>query len=630
MLDAMRKRASSWLVRVLLGVLIVSFAIWGIGDIFLGSSSSGVVAEVGDLEVDVRDVDRAFEDRLAQLRQSLGGAIDRQQAMAFGLLNQAVQSQVAERLVDMHGRELDIGVADEQIRQAIQSDPLFRGAGGYDRGRLDIFLRSQGISEARLIDETREQIRRRSLLLAMTGLDEVPATLGRELHEFRNQQRRATALIVDNRSVEVEDPDEPTLQAYLEANQDRYQAPDYRRGVVVGLEPDDLVDEIAVDDARLRETYEQRRAGLTRPERRKLAQLLAPDEATAMRLAEKIDGGASLADVAEEAAADGVSYSTIGPVSRADLPDALAEAAFALSEDAVSAPVQSDFGFHLFRLIEVEEGSVVPFEDASAEIEAELKRRDAANQLPDLAARLDDEIAAGESLEVAAESLGLELTAVDPIDAQGRRKDGGGTIDLAPAILRAFFGGETGDTSLLEETEAGYFMYRVDEVEAARPLSLDEARERLVADWREEQQAAAGKTLADELLGRASEGATFRALADERPDSVRVEESGPMLRTEGGGTAVLGREAVQKLFDTDQGRLADETVEVAGGWAVLRNEEIIDAEPPEDLDELSFELSQQMQGDLLVEYEGSLRLQYPVSINERALSVFVDQADPQG
>jgi peptidyl-prolyl cis-trans isomerase D len=80
MLDAMRKRASSWFVRALLLVLIASFAVWGIGDLFMGRQDVEVAATVGDVEVPLREVDRAFENDRQALSEQLGVPIDRQQA----------------------------------------------------------------------------------------------------------------------------------------------------------------------------------------------------------------------------------------------------------------------------------------------------------------------------------------------------------------------------------------------------------------------------------------------------------------------------------------------------------------------------------------------------------------------
>ena len=116
MLDAMRNQASSWVVRGLLVLLILSFAIWGIGDVFFGPRGGQTIAEVGDLEVTGTEVNREFDDQINRFRQQFNTPLDRGQAVAFGLLNQAMQAKIAQRLVDMHGLDLGLGVADSSVR----------------------------------------------------------------------------------------------------------------------------------------------------------------------------------------------------------------------------------------------------------------------------------------------------------------------------------------------------------------------------------------------------------------------------------------------------------------------------------------------------------------------------------
>ena len=628
MLSAMRKNSSSWTVRILLGIMIVSFAVWGIGDVFLGAGNSATVAEVGDLEVDVNDVNRAFEARYQQFNRQLGGAIDRQGAMAFGLLDQAVQNEIAQRLVDMHGLELGIGVADSEIRDTIQNNPAFRGAGGFDRTSLEFYLRSQGLTEVQLIDNIREEIRRRAILQAITSITPVSKTLQDTLNEYRNEQRLGTAMIIDASAIEVAEPEDSVLVTYLSENQDQYQSPEYRTGAAIRLEPADLVDEIAVDETELREVYDLRIDQYTTPEERKLGQLLAPDGAVAQEVKEALAEAEDFASLAEQFKDKGVSYSAIGPVRQADLPEGLAQAAFALEAGAISEPVASDFGHHIFNVIEIEEGSQVPFEEVRDELSHELALDLATQQLPDLAAKLDDEIAAGESLEAAAETLQLNLLNIPATGRDGQRKDSGGAEDDGPGyeVLGAMFGAEVDETSLLEETSSGgYFVYRVDSIEEARPLAIEEARTNVLNDWLEAERQTAARALATNLLGQIQEGRALDALAEEHGEVVSIKDIQPLLRSDSGAMSGISREAVAALFDTEEGKFASEPVAVGNGFALIRNDEIIAAAKEGDAIVDAEEIAVARRNDILSEYEQSLRVRYPISVNQRALEVFYQE-----
>ena len=329
MLDAMRKRASSWVVRVLLGLLIVSFAVWGIGDIFLGSQGGTVVAEVGDIEITAREVNRELDNQIQNLSAQFNTNIDRRQALAFGLLDQSVQREVARKLVDMHAKDLDLGVADDTVRTTITENPLYRSDAGFDRERLELVLRSQGLTEDSYIQQVKEELRRERIIGALSGLVEVPETMAAEIYRYRNEERSGTLLRIEASSIEVEDPDEDTLASYLAENQGAYEAPEYRSGALVIIDPSDIADEIDIGAAELQDAYEARLDGYTTPERRRVGQLLASDKAVIEKARDAIVEGATLADVAESMKDDGLSYSSIGPLAKGDLPSSLGDPIFA-------------------------------------------------------------------------------------------------------------------------------------------------------------------------------------------------------------------------------------------------------------------------------------------------------------
>lgn len=626
MLNAMRKQASSLSVKILLGALIVSFAVWGIGDVFLGGHGGATVAEVGNLEVDVDDVNREFEQNYQQFNRSLGGAIDRQSAISFGLLDQAVQSQIAERLVDQHSLDLGLGVADDEIRAVIQRDPTFGGPGRFNRQSMEFVLRQQGLTETDLIGMVRDDIRRHTVLSAMTRTQPVSTTLTKQLSEFRNQERLGSVLLVDANSMPVDEPDDDMLAAYLSENQADYEAPEFRSGVAISLEPEDLVAEIAVDDNELQAMYERRSAEFTTPEQRELSQLLAPDLATAEEVAAALQAGGTIAAVSEEFAAKGVSYSSIGPVRQTDLPAAIGEAAFGMTAEAISAPVESDFGFHIFKPIEINEGSQVPFAEVREELAREVALRQAQNQLPDLAARLDDEIAAGETLETAAETLQLTLLAIPLTSGDGQTMDDS-VSTVRGDMLAAMFGAEVGEVSLLEESASGgYFMYRVDTIEPARPLSLEEAIERLTAEWTVDQRQQASAKLAQRLADQASEGRQFETLIEALPpveaDAVELLTTQALKRNDSGAEQGLSRAVVAALFAHEPSQAAAQAVEVPLGMAVVRTDEVISAEGDVDLAAIEAEIARSRQTETLSEYESYLRQIYPVSVNPQALQSF--------
>ncbi len=623
MLDALRSKASSWVVKAFLGLLIVSFAVWGIGDVFLGPRGGNVAATVADREITTAELSREFEAQLRRMSEQFGIGIDRGNPLAATALNEALQRLIARRLVDIYAAELGVGASDEEVAEAIRGDPSFTdAAGNFDRARFELFLRSAGITEKAFVEEVRAELTRNRLLRAFSEPVRPSVFLARFLHDYRNEQRKGEALIVEAAAMSVAEPDDATLEAWLEENADSFRRPEYRKLVVAILGPEDLVDEIAVPEEEVRQLYETRKSLYRTPERRKIAQLLLPDEATAQRARELLARGRSLEEVATALEGEGARLTVLGPVDRGGLPAALADTAFSLPEGGISEPIRSPFGWHILRIVEIEPEKVASFEEKRAELERELALEKATDQLPDFAAALDDEIAAGVSLEEAAEKLGIPLLAVAAVDREGRDPEGR-PVDpeqLTPDILEAAFAAPEGEPSLLEETRDGrYFVFRVDAVEPARPLTLAEARERVREAWRREQQQKAAEALAAKLLDEARAGRSFAELAEAYP-GVALREVGPVRRTETGRTFGLTPTAVQALFAAARDELVPEPVEVPAGVALLRVTAVEPAPEPEDLGPLEEQLRIAWRSDLFAQLEGALRARYSIEINQQAMA----------
>lgn len=628
MLDSLRRHATGWVAKVLFAILILSFAVWGIGDIFLGSSGGGPLAEVAGTEITEDEVRDEFDRQFRQLQEQFGPQLDRQAAVSLGVLSQALQTAIARRLVDAHADDLGLAVADATLAERIRQDPNFQSGGAFDRARFELFLRSIGMSEAQYVAALRQDILRGRLIDALTGPLAVPETLARELVEHREEQRRGVALLVEAASIPVEEPSEEALAAYLKEHEQDYAAPEYRSLTVLVLRPEELAEEIEIDEAELRAAYDARIESYRTPEQRRIEQLLAPDEATARRAAELVASGQSFEAAAAALKAEGVERSEVGPLARGDLPAGLDEAAFSLAEGAVSEPIQSAFGWHLLRVTEIQPEKTQPFEEVRDELERELALERAQEQLPDLATRLDDEIAAGTPLEEAGAKLGIEVQKIERVDRTGHNpaRERLAADRLSAEVLATAFSTPQGETSLLEQTPDGrYHMVRVDAVEPARPRELAEVRAEVAAAWKEAERKRRARARAEELASQATSPAALRDLA-AREQGVRLVELGPLTRSDTGEAQGLGAGAVAALFATPAGSVAAEPVETPTGWALVATEEVLPGKAePTLVDATEAALLATLQNEIVAGYEAALRARYPVTVNQDAFARLLEQ-----
>src|SRR5215212_7793320 len=166
MLRGIRKASSNWLGRavmgVVLGLIAISFAIWGIGDIFRGFGRS-TVAKVGSTEITVDQFRQIYNDRLQQLSRQVGRPITPDQARSLRLEQQLAGQLVAEAALDQRARQMRLNVSDAEIARQIMNDPSFKGLNGqFDRARFEQTIRGAGYTEPRFAAERMRSIASRT------------------------------------------------------------------------------------------------------------------------------------------------------------------------------------------------------------------------------------------------------------------------------------------------------------------------------------------------------------------------------------------------------------------------------------------------------------------------------------
>ena len=623
MLNVLRKKAGSWVVKVLMLLLVASFAIWGIGDIFYRRGQNPTVATVGDVEIPANELADAFNRAVANLQRQLGPKFDRERAIQLGVMQQALQQLVGQRLISLRAKDMGLVVPDDALRTLVTDDPVFQSGGQFDRSRFDQLLRASGLSEEAYLASLRQQVVGAALTGSIAGPVEAPPALVDAIYRYRNEQRRGHYVPVPVASITaVPAPSEEELAQFHEAHQAQFTAPEYRALTFITLEPKDLTDEIEVSEEDVAAAYQSRLAEFRTPERRTVEQLLATEQATIEQAAERLAAGATLEQVAREIA--GISVDQLGTVSRGDLPAEFEQAVFSRAEGEASDPVHSAFGWHIFRVTKIEPEQTVPLAEARAQLARELTLQQASDRLPDFAAQLDDELAAGTDLKAAAQVLGLKTVSAPAVDANGKDPEGKPVEALPPwpEFMQAARETPAGETSLLEETAAGsYFVVQVDQVTAPRVKPVEEMHGQLVEAWQAEQRRELARQKAEQLRGRLADGAALsELLAGSGLKSKPIE---PVRRAAAGNDQDVDGALVRALFATKPGAVAGDVIDLGDAFAVVGTDEVIAVDPaadPEARKQLAQELEADLRSDLIAQFETQLRRDYPVDIDGAAIN----------
>ncbi|MGW1422217.1 SurA N-terminal domain-containing protein [Bradyrhizobium manausense] len=518
MLRGMRKASSNWvgktIMAVVMGVLIISFGIWGIADIFRGFGQS-TVAKVGHTEISLNEFRQIYTDRLQQIGRQFGRPLTPEQARAFGVDRQVLQQTIAEAALDENTRRLGLGQSDDQIRQLIMNDPNFKGVDGkFDANRFQAVIRNFGYTEQRYVAEQRKVALRRQITGTIGAGLEPPKTMLDVATRFQNEQRAIEFVRLDTAQAGTIDPPSPeALAAYFEDHKVQFRAPEYRKIVFAVISPEEIAKWSDVSDDDAKKLFDQRKDQLGTPEKRQIHQIVFPNVADAQAARERLAGGLSFEDLGKERGLSATDVD-LGLVAKSSLEPAVGDAAFALPAGEISQPIQGRLGVSIVKVDKIEPGAEADYAKFAADVKRQIATERARTKVGELRDKMEDERGAGTSVAEAAQKLGLTAVTIDAVDRSGRAPNGQTVANIPQGldVVSQAFNSDVGVDNDPISFKGGYVWYDVLAITPSRDRNLDEVRDQVEARWRQDQIAAKLKTKATEMVQKLEQGVK---LADE-------------------------------------------------------------------------------------------------------------------
>ncbi|UGX97801.1 SurA N-terminal domain-containing protein [Bradyrhizobium barranii subsp. barranii] len=625
MLRGMRKASSNWLgksiMAVVMGVLIISFGVWGIADIFKGFGQS-TVAKVGSTEISLNEFRQTYTDRLQQISRQFGRPLTPDQARAFGLDRQVLQQTIAEAALDEEARRLGLGQSDEQIRQVIMNDPNFKGVGGsFDPNRFQAVIRNFGFTEQRYVSEQRKVSLRRQITGTIGAGLEPPKAMIDVLTRFQNEQRAIEFVRLDAAQAgTIDAPSPEALAAYFEDHKVQFRAPEYRKISFVVVSPEEIGKWSEVSDEDARKVFDQRKDRLGTPEKRQIHQIVFPNAAEAQAARERLAGGMSFEDLGKER---GLSSSDVdlGLVTKSSLDPAVGDAAFALPAGEISQPIQGRLGTSIVKVDKIEPGSEANYASLAGDIKREIATERARVKVNDLRDKMEDERGGGASVIDAAQKLGLTAVTIDAVDRSGRAPNGQPVTSIPQGldVVSQAFNTDVGVDNDAISFKGGYVWYDVLAITPSRDRNLDEVRDQVEARWRQDQIAAKLKTKATEMVQKLEQGGK---LADEAAAiNAKVETASGFKRDD--SPAGVPASVVAAAFRTAKDGVGQTSVSGGSEVIVFRVTDIV--EPAVDaasdaVKKLKDSLDRALTDEQVASYVNKLETDIGTTINQAAFA----------
>ena len=586
MLSAVRRSARSWAAAAILFIALVAIVITGfgtggfggLGSLTGGPQAGEALARVGDRTV----TDNEFQDivnrqyaRARQQQPELGMA-----EFLVEAFDPLLDQMIVGLAVDEFGEEQGIRVSDRMIDAEIVNITAFHDAAGrFDNAIFQRALQGQGLTEAQLREDIARSLMQRQLLgpIARGGI--VPQGIIREYANLMLERRRGAIGFVPAEQLRAGiEPTPAEIGAFYQRNRDRFTIPERRviRYAMIGAEQ--VAQAARATDQEIAAFYRQNSAAYGPRETRDLQQIVLTDQAAAQRFAQRIRGGASFAQAAQEAgfgAADITASNQTRDGFARTTNAAVANGAFAAAQGAMVGPIRSELGFHFARVERINRTAARPLESVRAEIARNIEQRKSAEALNDLVTRVEERISDGASLEEIAQAERLNLVTTPPVTAAGQST--GQPFVIAPEMqpmLRSAFEIDAEEPEPLVEQIVPNQRYAVLAVERTIPAAppplaqiQTQVREALVM----ERALARARTVADQIVARINGGAAPAAAFAQAPVRLPAPESVDRQRLELNAQNVAP--PLLTLFALPQGRARVIPAPSNAGWFVVHHQQ---------------------------------------------------------
>lgn len=600
---------SNKLVWVLMGLLILSLGGFGVTNL------GGTINNVGTVDgkpITVNTYARAVQQELTTLSQQTGQQITFQQAQLFGLNQQVLGRLVNQRALDAEAERLGLSIGDANVRDELLNIAAFQGLdGSFDREAYAFALDSAGLNEGDFEQSLREGAATTLLQTAVSAGVEMPATYADTILAYLGETRDFTMAVLTESNLPntIGTADDAALRAYYDANTEDFLRPATRDITYAWLTPDMILDSVEVDETAIQTLYEERSEQYNQPERRLVERLVMGSTEAAQTAVEAIAAGTESFDATVEARGLSLADVDLGDVTKAELFEA-GDVVFNAASGQVVGPVDTDLGPAIYRINGILNAQVTSFEDAEADLRAEIASDRARRVIDAQINDIDDLLAGGATLEELATESEMQVS----------------TINWHVGLSEGIAGYEAFRAQALQVSDSdfpqvetlsdgGIFAIRLDGETEAAPAPYEDAKAEVEAAWTAQEVRTALEALADDFAAQMAAGADIISLG------VTVLQESDIAR--GDFIPDVPATLVETVFGMEIG--AVETI--PGDQSVALVE--LDAINAADLSDgetdslrgiLTQQVNQTLAQEILAAYGTQIRLNADVQIDQNALN----------
>ncbi|GAA5646695.1 peptidylprolyl isomerase [Vibrio proteolyticus] len=513
MMERLREGVNSIAVKIILGLIILSFVFAGVGS-YLVSGSSNAAAKVGSTEIGRGEFEQAYQNERNRMQAQLGdyfSTLLSDPGYVQSFRKSVLDRMINDVLLEQHAESLGLRVSDDQVRQMILEMPQFQSDGQFDQEIYQAALRRAGFSPDSFAEYLRRDLVRNQLLTAIQGSDfslkgEVEAQ-SKLITQTRDIRKLTLSLSDFADKVQLTDEE---IQEYYQQNPERFTRPEQYKIAYIELSAQQMKDKLKVSDEEAQSYYNEHLDKYSSQAQRKVSHILIKDEKKADAVLAELKGGADFSEVAKEKSEDigsAESGGSLGWIEQGVMDPAFELAAFGLKNPGdMSGVVKSDFGFHIIKLDDVKDAVAKPYSEVAASIKQELKDQIAVNEFYDLQTTLEKvAFESSDSLDDAAKAVGQTVHTTDFISQQDAPD-----VLKNQSVMQAITSPEVKEdgmnSEVIEVAPEHVVVVRVDDSRPETVLPLEDVKEQVITQLSKVKGEQQALELAEQLVAELKDG----------------------------------------------------------------------------------------------------------------------------
>jgi len=622
----MRENAGSWIVKVLLGIIVIVFVLWGVGS--NDSNKYQDVATVNGEPVSADEYQQSYQNLVAQMRQRFGNNLNDEMIEMLQIETQALNRLIDKKLLLQESGKLKIRISDEELAESIKNTPMFQNEGAFNANIYKTLLRSNGLSPD--VFETMQREGMTIEKLRSMVIDNVKIS-DSEISEWYNWQNAAVDINYvmfspdDKKDIS---PSDAEIETYYKENGDKYKTEPKAKASYIRLNPEDYMVKVDIPPDDIKNYYEEYIQEFESPKTVAARHILikVPVEsgekveeekkAAILDILKEAKAGKDFAELAKKYS-EGPSKENGGYLNAfkyEDMVKPFSDQAFSMKPGEISDPVRTQFGWHIIKVEKVNEAAKKSLEEATPGITDKLKTQKARTLAYNDAETIYEAIVNGDDLSLAAETASQKVETTDFFSEKDPIKG----IPNSFKFAQATFSLPVMETSDVEEFEDGYYIIRLDEKIEPRVPDLKDVIESVRVDLVAKMQNDAALNTANEFLNTVKKGVAF---ADEAQKiGLAIKSTGLFKRQEAIPEIGYEREISQEAFTLKTPDQVNEAVlKGKKGYYVisLKERKLPDPENlAKEREEIKTNLLQKKESGLFEDWLAQLRSESEITIKE--------------